>query len=62
MVSLLSREGTVGVLDATAFREIRDLILFHVFFSPQYYRQQKEIAAEIAFQVKIILFFFFEVQ
>ena len=30
MVSPLSRESTVGILDATVFREIRDLIPFHV--------------------------------
>ena len=30
-VSLLSRESTVGTWDATVFREIRDLIPFHVF-------------------------------
>ena len=31
IVSPLSRESTVGTLDATVFREIRDLIPFHVF-------------------------------
>ena len=31
MVSPLSRESTVGRLDATVFRKIRDLFLFHVF-------------------------------
>ena len=30
MVSPLSRESTVGILDATVFREIRDLIPFYV--------------------------------
>ena len=31
IVSPLSRECTVGTLDATVFREIRDLIPFHIF-------------------------------
>ena len=31
MVSPLSMESTIGILDATVFREIRDLIVFHVF-------------------------------
>ena len=31
IVSPLSRESTVGTLDATVFREIGDLIPFHVF-------------------------------
>ena len=31
MVSPLSRESTVSTLDAIVFREIRDLIPFHVF-------------------------------
>ena len=31
MVSPLSRESTVGTLEVTDFRVIRDLILFHVF-------------------------------
>ena len=31
MVLPLSRESTVGTLDATVFREITDLIIFHVF-------------------------------
>ena len=31
MVSPLSRESTVGIMDATVFREIRDLIPFHMF-------------------------------
>ena len=29
-ISPLSRDSTVGTLDATIFREIRDLIPFHV--------------------------------
>ena len=31
IVSLLLRESTVGTLDAIDFREVRDLIPFHVF-------------------------------
>ena len=31
MVSPLSRENTVGTMDATVFREITDVIIFHVF-------------------------------
>ena len=31
IVSPLSRESTVGTWDSTVFREIRDLIPFHVF-------------------------------
>ena len=40
MVSTLSRESTVGTLDAKVFREIRDLIPFNVLilfqFLPKY--------------------------
>ena len=30
-ITIIKRESTVGILDATVFREMRDLILFHVF-------------------------------
>ena len=37
IVSPLSRESTVGTWDATVFREIRDLIPFHIYYSKPVY-------------------------
>ena len=44
-VSLLSRDSTLAALDAAVFREVRDLILFHVFgklfqFVSKYYHNE----------------------